>query len=368
MITKTCKSCEILFNVKKWEADRKYCSRSCRKIIKTCETCKVVFKVSPSLEHRKYCSRKCSASAAEINRTKICEVCGETFTFKKDPKNRKFCSNICRIKLAATYLEKSRASTKALKNCQTCGKEFLVKAYQFETRKFCSSKCRRTVPIRICEACQKPYRKRHNNKFCSNLCYLETHKNLAERERKCKHCSKNYTVPAVSSVDKFCSRNCFYEYRRRPYKKCLCCSKTFASNDFPNGRICKECYKPIQRVMNINYRKNNRDKLDAANKKWRNENKDKCANYRRIRKARLKSADGAFTVEQWLEKLAFFGNCCYLCKEPLAGKETHAEHRIPISRGGTNWIANIAPACKNCNLKKGRLTEKEFRNLILRNE
>jgi 5-methylcytosine-specific restriction endonuclease McrA len=41
------------------------------------------------------------------------------------------------------------------------------------------------------------------------------------------------------------------------------------------------------------------------------------------------------------------------------------EHRTPISRGGSHWPANLAPACGRCNTAKGELTEKEYRERVL---
>jgi len=37
------------------------------------------------------------------------------------------------------------------------------------------------------------------------------------------------------------------------------------------------------------------------------------------------------------------------------------DHRVPLARGGTNWIENILPACRACNASKHLLTEDEFR-------
>jgi len=37
------------------------------------------------------------------------------------------------------------------------------------------------------------------------------------------------------------------------------------------------------------------------------------------------------------------------------------DHRIPLSRGGSNFIDNIVPACRPCNLRKHTLTEAQFR-------
>jgi 5-methylcytosine-specific restriction endonuclease McrA len=42
---------------------------------------------------------------------------------------------------------------------------------------------------------------------------------------------------------------------------------------------------------------------------------------------------------------------CYWCQERV-GKDYHVDHRIPMSRGGTNNPDNIVIACPHCNQSK----------------
>lgn len=52
---------------------------------------------------------------------------------------------------------------------------------------------------------------------------------------------------------------------------------------------------------------------------------------------------------------------CIYCSKPIEfGKDT-LEHKIPLSRGGTNEYNNLAIACRHCNSSKQDLTEEEFR-------
>jgi 5-methylcytosine-specific restriction endonuclease McrA len=80
----------------------------------------------------------------------------------------------------------------------------------------------------------------------------------------------------------------------------------------------------------------------------------KSQNYR----ARKLAALGSFTAAEWLALVEQYGGRCAYCGEhgPL-----QADHRIPLSRGGSNTIDNILPACRVCNTRKHKLTEAEFR-------
>ena len=65
-----------------------------------------------------------------------------------------------------------------------------------------------------------------------------------------------------------------------------------------------------------------------------------------------------FTPAEWLALVAAHVARCAYCGEtgPL-----QADHRIPLSRGGSNAIDNILPACGRCNARKHQMTEDEFR-------
>ena len=76
------------------------------------------------------------------------------------------------------------------------------------------------------------------------------------------------------------------------------------------------------------------------------------------RRARVMGAGPSFTASEWIALVETHGGRCAYCgvSSPL-----HADHRLPLERGGTNDIANILPACARCNLRKHLMTEEEFR-------
>lgn len=69
------------------------------------------------------------------------------------------------------------------------------------------------------------------------------------------------------------------------------------------------------------------------------------------RKHQIASGDCTLTLAQWQEIKARFQKRCAYC-----GEEKHRlekDHVKALSKGGTHTAANIVPACRTCNAKKG---------------
>ncbi len=79
------------------------------------------------------------------------------------------------------------------------------------------------------------------------------------------------------------------------------------------------------------------------------------------RRARSIQAPGSHTAKEWTALVAAYGGKCAYCK---AIAPLHEDHRVPLSRGGSNSIDNILPACARCNLRKASRTEVEFRAFL----
>lgn len=134
-------------------------------------------------------------------------------------------------------------------------------------------------------------------------------------------------------------------------------------------RYYKDHKAECQERMKI-YREENSEHLKKAKREYHQ--RADIKERRRLRYERNKviaarftakqyGAQGDCTEEQWRAKLEYWGRRCYLCLSHLDPEKTEIEHRIPFSRGGSNWPANLAPACRPCNKSKGRRTETEYR-------
>jgi 5-methylcytosine-specific restriction endonuclease McrA len=75
------------------------------------------------------------------------------------------------------------------------------------------------------------------------------------------------------------------------------------------------------------------------------------------RRARILGNGGSHTPQEWRDKVSLFAGCCVYCGET---KKLTRDHRIPLTRGGTDYITNIVPACLTCNASKGKRTDVEF--------
>jgi len=116
-------------------------------------------------------------------------------------------------------------------------------------------------------------------------------------------------------------------------------------------------YRNRQREIDRKRYLRDREKRLAYLRKWRSEHIDEVRNLARRREARLRGAVGSHTAREWYEKLELFAHLCAYCGE---AKPLTEDHRIPVSRGGSDYIENIVPACRPCNSRKRTKTDLEF--------
>jgi 5-methylcytosine-specific restriction endonuclease McrA len=61
---------------------------------------------------------------------------------------------------------------------------------------------------------------------------------------------------------------------------------------------------------------------------------------------------GEFTKKEWADLVKKFNFTCPACYRKEPEIKLTADHIIPVSKGGTNYILNIQPLCESCNKKK----------------
>lgn len=108
------------------------------------------------------------------------------------------------------------------------------------------------------------------------------------------------------------------------------------------------------------YRENNKEYFRKKSRAWRRNNpglKRQLDNQRRVLKL---NAEGSHTLSQFYNVCEANGWTCFYCGELLNKKTVSRDHKIPLSRGGSDSIENIVPACMQCNRVKNSKTVDEF--------
>jgi 5-methylcytosine-specific restriction endonuclease McrA len=88
--------------------------------------------------------------------------------------------------------------------------------------------------------------------------------------------------------------------------------------------------------------------------------RDLNALQRRRRRARIASASGEHSKEDIPRILILQKKRCWWCGEKIKGRKYHVDHRIPITRGGSDNPENLVISCPECNLLKHTKLPQEF--------
>ncbi|MBA7646727.1 hypothetical protein ES703_54493 [subsurface metagenome] len=143
---------------------------------------------------------------------------------------------------------------------------------------------------------------------------------------KCDYCSKQSITPPSHYKKKkkhFCSTECYAKFRKEKLSY-------WEQNAYKGIRQKDES----KQVYHRNYCNNHPTNISHL----------KARGY-----ARKRNAEGSHTLEQWQNLQILYNNKCAICKQI---KPLTKDHIIPLSEGGTDYIENIQPLCRNCNSKK----------------
>lgn len=82
----------------------------------------------------------------------------------------------------------------------------------------------------------------------------------------------------------------------------------------------------------------------------------------RRRAACLTSSRELKEILEWEKTWRFAASVkCHWCSKIFRGKECHADHVIPLSRGGMHCRSNLVVACARCNVQKRDLMPEEWK-------
>lgn len=152
-------------------------------------------------------------------------------------------------------------------------------------------------------------------------------------------------------------------------RACLTCGTFKPWTDFPLGKgtnghrgHCKPCHSRrnaswnkqhphVGRAASNRHYARNADRIVQRVLRWKRENPGGNAEIQRRRRARTMSAAGVdyTTADMIRARFDLYGGMCFYCR---TSKATQADHRLPLSRGGSHWPSNIVPSCQRCNASK----------------
>lgn len=159
----------------------------------------------------------------------------------------------------------------------------------------------------------------------------ETKQKIGDANRKeihfdCDYCGKMSSQRPSHYYRKerhFCSMDCYSKYRKE---------------QLPLTE--QHAYKGVRKEG---------ESKQVYHRRYVKNNPERISHLKARRYAREKNAKGSHTLEEWQGLKGTYDNKCVHCGEK---KKLTKDHIIPLSKGGTDYITNIQPLCRNCNSKK----------------
>lgn len=94
----------------------------------------------------------------------------------------------------------------------------------------------------------------------------------------------------------------------------------------------------------------NRERGNASKRAWTKRNRAYARAALIAYRARKRDAPGKASIEAIAARIAFYGGRCWICRSDDAREVDHVK---PLTKGGSNWPANLRPICRSCNGRKG---------------
>jgi 5-methylcytosine-specific restriction endonuclease McrA len=133
------------------------------------------------------------------------------------------------------------------------------------------------------------------------------------------------------------------------------------SPEFKERQVSRQ-YKAYRKK----YRKTEKGRLvtNEAAKRYRTRHPSYSLLHGNLRRARRLKASGSHTQNDIHILLKSQKGLCWWCDKPV-GNRYHVDHRIPLTRGGSDAPENLCISCPECNLRKQNKLPQEWNGRLL---
>lgn len=254
--------------------------------------------------------------------------------------------------------------------CASCGRTMFIPPSKQGQRAHCSIECRETSPRphvehwgrriwekrdgtveRPCEGCARTMHL-PPSKSTRRFCTLECRKTHTEQalSKTCNRCGKSYS--AWKRGQKYCSQKCNAADGRLSTEENLVAAQAGYKTAIAEGRVTFKSgpENPLWKGGPEALRKRQvaSGKVAKWVRRYRKNNPDKVREFTARRKGRKigRLVYGSIPRIRQAQK-----NRCAICKASLRNGY-HADHIMPLARGGQHVASNIQLLCASCNLAK----------------
>lgn len=176
---------------------------------------------------------------------------------------------------------------------------------------------------------------------------------------RCKDCQRAYFEEKTDQINerrkeyKAEHREHFNEYDREYHRKN---PEPKRARDRKYRQEHREEIKIKKSISNKRYKSTEEYKKRSVeyNRQYRQLHPEQNAQNFNNRRARILQAGGSFTAREWKKLCKHYNYTCLCCGRREPEIKLTADHVIPLSKGGTNFIDNIQPLCQSCNSSKYR--------------
>lgn len=214
-----------------------------------------------------------------------------------------------------------------------------------------------------CIECGRPIEFGTGQVLCSDECRVVARRRergvVAGSTRTCQACGVEFT--AVSGRQYNCTAECADRAKHDRYKAdpvMVAKRRAYMDGYYERNRErinavsanWRERNRDRHRELSLKWARENKLRISAGRPSWRQRNPERHAAKQRMRSKRVAELTPyEFEHDKVVERLAFWGDKCWMC----GGTANSVDHVKPLAAGGLNIPANLRPACKTCNSRKG---------------